>query len=457
MVNVVGSYPKIYFSPNKNLSFGVSDNTEKKKEDLSISKTVLTLGLLGGAIGVGLFSHRIYKLNKALAEKNKKSVDMAEQIKPPLASQNSHGDSQPNGLFNIEIKDFEQTKLYEKYKNSKKQIFEFVKDANEKPEEIKEFLFGVTSHSEKSREFIKEITQNPRKSKEITKTLVEKIGGKENFVDWYFKEKGYQNAYAKHVDNVFNQAKKPEELLKVSPNWQYYKLEEKFKNDFTIGELPTGIKNIETYRTIVQQALHNKDFPEGINKIKNLEQGLSGKGACLIELDNKKYVLKYHYDYTEYSQGLKDAKDKEPWLNDTFFKKVQEDVSMKSDSAFINAQTDYYLGQNNCQNNANIYFFDAKTNSSLYEFVEGDSYKPKELDILTINKELKSFNDLGITYNDVQPNNFKVANGTIKCIDSGESTYSDILKPGVSHYHFKSPNLNGLDLQTCLAGLNDIN
>ncbi|MDD3420062.1 MAG: hypothetical protein PHE78_05620, partial [Candidatus Gastranaerophilales bacterium] len=59
-----------------------------------------------------------------------------------------------------------------------------------------------------------------------------------------------------------------------------------------------------------------------------------------------------------------------------------------------------------------------------------------------------------IIYNDIKADNLKANGDNLKTIDSGESSYVDVLRPGCSEYHFRLPNNCGLDLSTFLAGLN---
>lgn len=401
--------------------------------------------MVGGSAVVGVLGHKIFVSSKA--EK------VAEQVANNATSE---------VLFSVKVKDFEKTSLHAKFVESKKSLLGFIQEAQEKPEEMKEFLLGVTSHAQKSEEFVKEVIADPRKSRTITQTLVQKVGGQKNFVDWYFAPQGYQRAYKKWMKEFFVKAKKPEDLFKLSPNWQYHKMVAKFGKDFTAGELPKGFGTVEAFRGVAAKILRDKDaqLPQGIKKIKDFESGLSDKRVFLIEADGKQYVLKIHHDYEEYSPRLKKvnnallSSEKTSWLGEDYFDKIHENQHMKSDSAFLNAQIDMYLNTNNCPNAPRIHFFDSKTKSSLYEVVEGESISIAEAQILDVNRKMSDLTDLGIIYNDINNNNFRVKEGKMKTIDSGESSYLDVLRPGCSDYHFKLPNWNGMDLSTCLAGIN---
>ncbi|NLF82444.1 MAG: hypothetical protein GX568_00475 [Candidatus Gastranaerophilales bacterium] len=318
---------------------------------------------------------------------------------------------------------------------------------NGSPEEVKRQLFEITSDREKSREFIENIIANPRKSREIVKDLTTKIGGKQEFMNWYFAPNGYEKAYQGYINEKYETAKNPDELIKLSPNWSYWTLTGKFGDDFTIGELPKEFGDKENYRKLVKGLLSGKE------NAKTLGGGLSGKRAFMLEKEGKKYVLKSQHDYLVYSSGLREALKINPWLEDDFFKKYKENEAMKSDSCFLNAMLDRYLNLNNCENSPKMHFFDAKTGSALYEMVEGENLNIDNLNIINVNKQLKDMNSLGIVYNDVNNGNLKNVGGQTKVIDMGESSFMDVLRPACPGKQFELPNLSGHSLTSCLAGL----
>lgn len=311
-------------------------------------------------------------------------------------------------------------------------------------------LYEITANPQKAEKFINEVTTNPRKSKEITKALVDKAGGKEPFIKWYFAKDGYKQAYSSHIEKLIDKAEKPEDLLKVSPNWGYWVFDDKFGKDFTFGEVPQSFENLKNYRTMVKDVLSNKPS----ENIKELSGGESGKRAFVINLDNKKYVLKVQNDFLVYSDALKEAMQKDSWLEDSFFKNYKENEAMKSDSCYLNAMIDSYLNQNNSENSLQIHLFDAKTGSVLYEYAEGESYDG-DLNILNVNNVLSDLNNLGIIYNDVSKDNLKVKNETIKIIDSGESNFIDVLKPTVNGHQIELPNWSGNNYASLITGLNN--
>ena len=415
-------------------SFSSSSQKENKSSEYKFLTPILALSgsFVAGVLGHKFIHHRNFSMIK---------------------------DGIKETVFAVAVKDFEKTSLYLKFINSRKSFVDFIKNSKDSPSEMKEFLFGVTSHPEISQKFIADITSNTRKSRSITNDLVQKVGGQKNFIDWYFHPKGYQASYEKFAENAFNSAKTPDELFQLSPNWQYYKIVEKFGTNFTAGVLPKEIGGVEQYRDIVSKIMHREELPQGVSIVNELKPGLSGKSAVAIKIDDKKYVLKFHIDPVEFSPELKRSNldllenKSTSWLGDYYFERIKENELMKSDSVFLNAQIDLYLKHHNSQNVANIHFFDSKTKSSLYELAEGDTLSQQDT-ILSLNQKISDSTDLGIIYNDVQPSNFMVKNGIIKNIDSGDSSYVDILRPGCSYYHFNSPNLCGMSMPSCLAGLN---
>lgn len=309
-------------------------------------------------------------------------------------------------------------------------------------------LYSETSNPEKARAFIEELIQEPRRAKLITRLLVSKAGGQESFTNWYFAPDGYKAAYSKYVADFVEKAKKPDELLKLSPNWNYWALANRFGQDFTFGEVPSHFHNLDSYRNTVRGLLSGQHF----DGVKELEGGQSGKRTFLIDKGDKKYVLKVHNDYLVYSKALQRASEEDSWLNDSFFKSYKENEAMRSDSCYLNAMIDGYLNANDCSHAPKLHFFDAKTSSVLYEYTEGEKYEG-DLNILNVNSVLPDLNQLGIIYNDVSPDNLRRKSGKLRIIDSGESTFIDVLKPTVQGYQFELPNWSGNTVSSLIAGL----
>ena len=96
-------------------------------------------------------------------------------------------------------------------------------------------LYQITSDTKCFSSFIKEAIQNPRKSQETTKILLNQAGSTNNFLKWYFAKGGYKEKYVDYITQTVKEAKNPEELLKISPNWGFWVFEKQFGKDFFIG------------------------------------------------------------------------------------------------------------------------------------------------------------------------------------------------------------------------------
>ncbi len=329
-------------------------------------------------------------------------------------------------------------KAFKQIKNASSYM-DTLKNIRMQPKNFKQLMFRITSDEKMSEKFISEVISNPRKSKENVRILNKKIGGEKELMDWMLRPNGYQEAYYKYTKKVYNEAKHPDDLIKTSPNWNIWKLKDKFGDDFTIGEPPKEITGgVDGYRNIFKQALEHPSagFESGGIKFGDyIFGGLSGKTVRKMEIGNKKYIMKFQPEL-----GNQDLKD---------------NISMKSDSAFLNTQIERYLDLNGYNQGPKLKFFDYKTNSAIYELSEGNYPKQEVInDILETNKKLNGLNDLGIYYNDINVSNFMQKNENISFIDSGESTFIDFFKPGVAGYHFTLPNLNGRSISDTAAAIN---
>jgi len=309
------------------------------------------------------------------------------------------------------------------------------------PKNFKQLLFKITNDNELSEKFVTEMIANPRKSKENVRILNKKIGGDKELTEWMLQPKGYQEAYYRHTKKAYREANHPDDLIKTSPNWNIWKLKDKFGSDFTIGEPPKEFGGVDNYRNIFKEALqpHNCTA-KNINGIEfgdYITGGLSGKGVRKFETGGKKYILKFQgADNTHSNPDLKDV------------------ASMHSDSTFLNAQLDRYLQLNDYHQGSKLKFFDYKTNSAIYEMSEGTKLSTdRAYNMLELNKELNDLNDLGVYYNDLNQSNFLEQNGKISFFDSGESSFVDFFKPGVSGHHFTLPNQNGRSLTDTAAAI----
>lgn len=345
-------------------------------------------------------------------------------------------------LLPYKIVNIRENQLYQNFIEAKTTFIDFLKNSKEDAKAIKEFLFSVTSDKKASKEFIKEAISDPRQTIPNLKILKEKIGGEKNLIEWLQAPEGYQEAYHKYIENL---AEKPEttfqDLFKISPDWHLHSLKTMFKNEnFSFGKLPEEFQQLGDYshfaEWINQQNYNDKErllleYGGKFMAVTRINEGKSGKIPYLIEFgtgpDTKRYILKVQ----------------QSWGCDTPYAK--ENLAYKSDSAFMNAQMDYYLTLHNCKNSPKFYYFDYKSNSGLYEFQEGNKVSGIE-NILDANKRLKDLNQLGIYYNDACSCNFIEKNGVLKVIDIGDSSFIDPLRPGAKGFNLQTPNWCGAGL-----------
>lgn len=390
-------------------------------------------------------------MSKITSVSNKITYQKSEikTVTQPSVKQKAEPSNKKQVVFGMGLMALASTGVYIASKGkgtSVESVFEKLKDANScmeilqgvklAPKNFKELMFQITSDEKMGEKFIKEVISNPRKSKENVRILSQKIGGDKELLDWMHKPKGYQEAYTNYVTKLYeNPQTTPDELIKLSPNWTIWSLKNKFKSDFTVGDLPKEFGGTDKYRQIFYGALDKQNCHiDGIEFGDYIGGGLSGKGVRKVFAGGKNYILKYQSMDSELNK----------MGNEFVINEVKDCLSMKSDSTFLNAQLDRYLESNGHQNGPKLKFFDYKTNSALYEVTEGVKPAEEEItDILKVNKRLGDLNDLGVYYNDVNSSNFMVNEGKMSFIDSGEASFVDFFKPGVSGYHFSLPNWNG--------------
>lgn len=337
-------------------------------------------------------------------------------------------------LGNIEQQDIGQ--IFEDVKNTDS-IMEILSNSKLSPNNFKKLMFKITSDEQVGERFILEMIKEPKNSKENVRILNRKIGGEKDLFEWMLQPEGYQEAYSRYIDKLYSEANNPDDLIKCSPNWNIWKFKDKFGSDFSIGEPPRIFGEINNYRDIFHESLKTADTCniQGVKFGEYIPGGLSGKAVRKLEANGKKYILKF--------QGS-DLSHSNPELKDI--------ASMHADSTFLNAQLDRYLYLNGYKQNAKLLFFDYKTNSALYEMNEG--VNPQNIgSIIDVNKQLNTLNDYGVYYNDINEGNFLINNDKMSFIDSGEASFVDFFKPGVSGFHFVLPNLNGLSITDTAAAI----
>lgn len=415
-----------------------ADKPAKKISDYSVNEKIYAgisaAGIAGLTILTAAQRKKISAL-KALSQKN-----MMNPVKE---------------LLPYKIEPLAQNKVYQKFLQSDGGIINFLKNTKEDAGSIKSFLFSITADNNVSDDFIKEVTANPRHSVENLKILNEKIGGEKNLLEWLQAPKGYNNAYNNYLTSIIALAEKPEDFIKISPNWHLYILknccQQTTAQNLSFGKLPQEFKELGDFshfaKWINEQPYtpHEPKILEYSGKymyVTRLNHGASGKIPFKIQFvsqngeSSKPYVLKVQ----------------QSWGCDSPYAK--EALSYRSDSAFVDAQLDYYLTAHKCQNSPKFHFFDFESNSGLYEFQEGNRVE-KMNNVLSANQRLKDMNSLGIFYNDACECNFVEKDGVLKVIDIGEASFIDPLRPGGIGCTYKTPNWCGTTLPNLSMMLRD--
>lgn len=410
----------------------------------------------GDVIYAGLSAAAILGLTAVVVAKQGKIETLRKVIKDDAAislrKTISNSGEGVEKLLPYKTEKLTENKLYKAFKETGNTFINFLKNTKENAQNIKNFLFSVTADEKAGQDFVKEMLQNPRENVEKLRVLTNKIGGENNLLEWLQAPNGYNDAYGKYIKNLIgNPARKMEDLLSISPNWFLKEFQDIAKSySFTFGKLPEEFTGIGDYSHFVHW-LNNMHFAEKETKmleysgkfmhVTRINKGLSGKAPYIIEFNKgkpneKAFVLKAQ----------------QSWGCDTPYAK--ENLCYKSDSAFMNAQMDYYLTLHNCENSPRFYFYDYNSNSGLYEFQTGKEVHGIE-NILDANKRLKDMNSLGIYYNDACSCNFIEKDGILKVIDIGDSSFIDPLRPGAKGYNMQTPNWCGVGLPNLSMMLKD--
>ncbi len=419
---------------------GTKENKSKEdKKNLRENALLLTSGLsvLGFAAATTyavINGRNITKLKNAqIASK----IDYENNLKQIIKNLSSS-----EKLIPFKIKNPEDTFLYEKFHNSGMGFVDFLQKTYDDAANFKEFLFAITSDEKLSQIFIKEVTANPRESLQITRMLKDKIGGSRNLTEWLQEEGGYYTAYAKYAENLFKNAANLDELVKISPNWHYFAMKNRFY-PIQFGEPPEEFKFINNFKDFADH-LAGLDFHKGETKIfpwnyHNIEatplfDGSSSKIPYIVQVVNpesqqasKPYIMKVQ------------AKSFRHFPNT----RAQITEAYCGDSLFVDAQIDRYLNLNGCKNANKLHYYNYDAEMAIYDLEEGTMPDFMHNGVRHVNKKLKDMNDLGIYYNDASPNNFVERDGKLIVIDIGESSFIDPLRPGVPNLHFELPNWSG--------------
>ena len=433
------------------ITFTESGTAQNKIQEKNKKETKIPHLTTGEVIYAGLSAAGILGLTAVVSAKQGK-INTLRRIIQENSNSNKNALDFVEPLLPYKIEKLSENKLYKAFSETKDTFMNFLNNTKEDAKNIKNFLFSVTADEKAGQEFVHEMLQDPRKTVENLSLLKNKIGGEKNLLEWLQATNGYNDAYGKYIEKVIaNPDRKAEDLLSISPNWFLKEFQDIAKNqNFRFGELPEEFKELGDYSHFVHW-LNNMNFAEKETKmleysgkfmhVTRINKGLSGKAPYIIEFnkgkpEEKAFVLKAQ----------------QSWGCDTAYAK--ENLCYKSDSAFMNAQMDYYMTLHNCENATKFYLYDYNSNSGLYEFQKGKEAGGIE-NILDANKRLKDMNSLGIYYNDACSCNFIEKDGILKVIDIGDSSFIDPLRPGAKGYNMQTPNWCGVGLPNLSMMLKD--
>lgn len=450
-------------SPQNNLNKSLNDefvkensaDTNFKSNKISTGTKILSvfsaMALAGGAL-------MLYKSFKNPKQIIKTVTKIEEKIVPVEVVKEASEKIVPveivrevsEKIIPVEVKEISQTALGKEFLNSNKGAFAFIKEqSGDMAGQIKEFLFALTADKKAGVEFVEEITNNPRESREIITTLVKKIGGENNFLDWYKSDSGYIKAYQRYLGQVYERFQwgnaSLDDLLKINPNWRLSSTAQRLA---PLGKIPEEIGGerldfeglLKELRTRVKDT--QKEFDFGDLHVKFLTPGATTKSVAQVSKGDKSFIVKFQTQFIpEREQSIYQGQI--PGLN---LGLSQYHSRTAADSIFSNAKIDRYLTQNGCKNSAALYYYSPYVEASIYEFLPVSKDKGV-FNFLKANSEISDANKLGVFMNDVNYGNFSQpdANGVKKIVDSGHCGFKDLLRP-TAYVHFDIvPNSCGFD------------
>lgn len=346
-------------------------------------------------------------------------------------------------------------------------------------------LYELTQ-SENAQQFVAHLLENPSQSKQKVRELLstQNIGAPKEqraFLQWLTSSKGYYGEYSKYVRNYFREATSIEDLLKFQPNWapwelerkafllthpelneegditqrlalrSQYKLEREF--NFQIGELPEIFPKPETYETLITK-LKAGDSRQSISldgktySLKKLKGGdFNDKFIYLLEAEDKKYILKFDRINVEDAHSIN---GRELSLHEK--RAIRGRKYLAPDSIYLNACVSKYLELNGCNDMQKLVYYDHKTHSEIFEYLEGTQSSGQEQS-QSISDIQSKMNSLGIYLNDTAEGNSITTESGEKVIDLGHCNYMDLLKPGLKEYNIQLPNSNGTSIESLFASM----
>jgi hypothetical protein len=320
-------------------------------------------------------------------------------------------------------------------------IYKFMCEAKDaSPIQVRKFLDNILANDELAKNFIQEITQNPRKSADTVLNLTEKLGGENEFRDWYFSKGGYRESFGKYVGGYYSQTKNVDELLKLMPNWKLSDVVAKYHKSITGDVFKGGDLLMGTLPQEFRDA--NIDFPNLVNELRTSKNTRNG------EIYTSSRQFKYNI--------LKDSNEKlickatPEGKNKNFIIKIDKIYSdylysrLRANSVYLEAMMGKYLTTNKCKDVPKFHFYDFFHNAAVFDCISGNNLTT-ELNPIKMNQLTPDLLALGIRTNDTHTSNYLQTNNGVMNIDLGNATYFDPLKPGDTTHTICLPSYTGLD------------
>lgn len=340
--------------------------------------------------------------------------------------------------------------------------------------------------------FLDYILNHPRENKKNFKAICDSFKTRKEASAWFLNYGGFGHTYGKYLLKKWEEAQKPEDVIKWMPNFSPWALEERF-NGIRIGAVPSDFVNEATFLDVLSDILRSEAVTNYL-EIKRLEgkpEELAAKypevkKVDMFQMDErrdfmKSLLAKYctkpfkiqkadkTYTVTFFCNPFSskivfkiDVQNGGTYIVKTLpynfvnissdrTRKEHENQAIRADSPFSNAMLEFYLKLNKSPHAPNILYYNYQYEIALYGQDTGTLYtfddKPYALrDFHQFNTKLmKDANLLGVYINDISYGNFLIPEngGKLKIIDIGHASYANPLTPPVPGLCITLGNLCG--------------
>ncbi len=340
--------------------------------------------------------------------------------------------------------------------------------------------------------FLDYILEHPRENKRNFSAICNCFKTGKQASAWFLNYGGFGYTYGKYLLKKWEEAQKPEDVIKWMPNFSPWALEERF-GEIKIGSIPKDFTNEATFLEILNDILKSEavsnyleikrlegkpeEFASKYPEIKKIDmfqmderrdfiKKLLSKYCMkpfIIQKMDKEYVITFLCNPFSSKIVFKiEVKGSQTYIVKTLpynivnissdrTRKEHENQAIRADSPFSNAMLEFYLKLNKSPHAPNILYYNYQYETALYEENKGSFYsfddKPYAMrDFLHFNKKMmKDANLLGVYINDISYGNFLMPSDskTLKIIDIGHASYANPLTPPVPGLCITLGNLCG--------------